>query len=145
MHQFYPPVSPAWRELPRPLVTLISQYPMPCPPRTAEKKRPSPLSLILADQSQPGSDGSVPTDSPSAVACASNQVGSQQPWGWGSFSLLLGEREEGGLGQAARQSCCSRYPGKEWVFIGTDREDLGKAQGSWRVSSQRRGTEIAEA
>lgn len=143
MHHFYPPVSPARRELPRPLVILLPPCPLPRPPDPDPALAPDPR------HSQPVPEGSEPADPPTI-----------HPWLW----LVTQSRWDPGSPGDGAAFCCSgaggkstvwgrqpgsshglRFPGEERVFIGTDGEDLGRARASRRTSPRRRGTEIAEA
>lgn len=88
---------------------------------------------------------------PSGSAAASKRAGFGESWGWrtareGQLFAVVEQvgRELFGAGfQAAADTFTS--PGERGVFIGTEREDLGRALASQRASSLRRGTKIAEA
>uniref|UniRef100_A0A493SXX9 Dual specificity phosphatase 15 n=1 Tax=Anas platyrhynchos platyrhynchos TaxID=8840 RepID=A0A493SXX9_ANAPP len=151
MHQFYPPVSPAWRELPRPLVKLLFLCPMP---RSSQHSR---RSSCQNPQLQPQVSAKGPRvhestqNPPPGSAAASKQAGFGESWGWrtareGQLFAVVEQvgRELFGAGfQAAADTFTS--PGERGVFIGTEREDLGRALASQRASSLSRGTKIAEA
>lgn len=151
MHQFYPPVSPAWRELPRPLVKLLFSCPMP---RSSQHSRRSSCQNPSL-QPQVSARGPCVHEStqnpPPDSAAASKRAGFGQSWGWrtareGQLFAVVEQvgRELFGAGfQAAADTFTS--PGERGVFIGTEREDLGRALASQRASSLSRGTKIAEA